>query len=349
MSHVVHCTLRSLSEVKFLLINTQNMPSDVHLPPQICANVPGTWAHDTMTRRILNGTINDLIHFVFYIIMSVIMYCVFLFVEILARVTIDNKEYLEENPLSQNRLDELKLSLQQHEEGEVATSSSLRPLLDSGEDVATWANIIEDIPEESRNWLDGPWIVTEFYLHRRVVEAFQYFETGFDPYKVQKRNGLFASLDATEQLAKLFMTSVKDNPLDIIELGIFTSLWGNKKDLSLFPAASPVAQSALSGNKMETLPSQESVSLSMTLQKLRNNSADYILDNHINNLLSFFERIVLDGCGHVKKSFGIVVDNAGFEIISDFFFGHALITIGELNEVEFYTKQHPTFVSGGIH
>jgi hypothetical protein len=29
---------------------------------------------------------------------------------------------------------------------------------------------------EGSNWLDAPWLVTEFYFYRRVAEIFRYFK-----------------------------------------------------------------------------------------------------------------------------------------------------------------------------
>lgn len=34
-------------------------PLTLSLPPQICADIPGTWAYETMTRRILHGECGD--------------------------------------------------------------------------------------------------------------------------------------------------------------------------------------------------------------------------------------------------------------------------------------------------
>lgn len=47
--------------------------------------------------------------------------------------------------------------------------------------------ILADIDDDKRNWLNAPWIVAEFYFYRRIVEAFKYFETGYDMFAKQKQ------------------------------------------------------------------------------------------------------------------------------------------------------------------
>ena len=41
----------------------------------------------------------------------------------------------------------------------------------------------------------------------------------------------------------------------------------------------------------------------------------------------------------------IVVDNAGYELVSDFLLGHTLIQLEIADQIVFHTKGHPTFVS----
>lgn len=44
------------------------------------------------------------------------------------------------------------------------TSGFLRGVYDEGHDVETWNNLLMKIPESERNWLDAPWLITEFYF-----------------------------------------------------------------------------------------------------------------------------------------------------------------------------------------
>lgn len=45
--------------------------------------------------------------------------------------------------------------------------------------MAEWNMIME--PYLGMNWLDTPWLYSEFYAYRRVVEAFAFFKTGTPP------------------------------------------------------------------------------------------------------------------------------------------------------------------------
>ena len=47
--------------------------------------------------------------------------------------------------------------------------------------------ILAAIHADKRNWLNAPWVVAEFYFYRRIVEAFKFFETGYDMFAKQKQ------------------------------------------------------------------------------------------------------------------------------------------------------------------
>lgn len=47
--------------------------------------------------------------------------------------------------------------------------------------------ILAAVNSDRRNWLNAPWIVAEFYFYRRIVEAFKFFETGYDMFAKQKQ------------------------------------------------------------------------------------------------------------------------------------------------------------------
>lgn len=42
--------------------------------------------------------------------------------------------------------------------------------------MAEWNKIME--PYLGLSWLDTPWLYSEFYAYRRVMEAFSFFKTG---------------------------------------------------------------------------------------------------------------------------------------------------------------------------
>ena len=94
--------------------------------------------------------------------------------DILPRIIADNEEELTfpTSPLRSECLlilNDLKSSL------ECGTTGFLRGMSDKGPDLDLWDQILMEIPMEKRNWLNAPWVVTEFYLYRRIVEAFKFF------------------------------------------------------------------------------------------------------------------------------------------------------------------------------
>ena len=73
----------------------------------------------------------------------------------------------------------------------------------------------------------------------------------------------------------------------------------------------------------------------------------YILDDHtsevVKHLLSKKEERGQGSGGEGRID--IVVDNAGYELVSDLLLGYCMVKLGIASEVVFHTKGHPTFVS----
>jgi len=106
------------------------------LPDPILSNVPGTWAYDTVSRRLREN--------------------------ILSRVFLDNAVHLLGNPASNDALRALDAELS------TASTSTLREIApDGGPDVDTWSQLVA--PWVGRTWLDTPWLVAEFYFYRRLA------------------------------------------------------------------------------------------------------------------------------------------------------------------------------------
>jgi uncharacterized protein with ATP-grasp and redox domains len=216
--------------------------------------------------------------------------------------------------------------------------------------VDEWNKILSTIPDNERNWLDAPWVISEFYLYRRVAEAFRFFETGYDMFVLQKVSGLMDALPSINEItSRLPDLLTKDPELlhDALEIAIQTSLWGNKMDLSLWPAqqkSSKVASSSAASQRGSSDVSEAGkISFGATLEVGRK----YILDDHTSEVVSLLADICReDSAEHtLVREIGIVVDNAGYELVSDMLLGHFLVELGVATCVTFHTKGHPTFVS----
>lgn len=294
-----------------LVVNSLKMSGDAKfsaktLPPPMTSNVPGTWAFDTMSRRIHE--------------------------DILPRIISDNAELLG-RPTSSHfaetflQLNDLKSSI------ECGKTGYLRPICDGGPDVDTWAQLLDSVPEDERNWLDAPWFISEYYFYRRIIEAFNFFESRYDPFVEQKVNGLVESLKSIEDISSrisiLFDKRVTE-PSVAIQIAVQTSLWGNKMDLSLWPASKDSSGSGSVGEVSES----GKISYGAALDA----GSPFILDDYTPDIVS---HLLSTPPGRID----IVVDNAGYELVSDFLLGYSLLKLGRASEVVFHTKGHPTFVS----
>lgn len=244
--------------------------SNLVLPPPMKSNLPGTWAFDTMSSRIAR--------------------------DIFPRLIEDNADRLN-NPMSVStadsfaQLNDLKSSL------EAGTSGYLRDIVDNGPDVEEWRRILATQPEDSRNWLDADWIVAEFYFYRRVAEAFRYFENKYDFFQKQKVNGLIEALPSIENVAARIPTLLQQDIQMICKVAVLTSLWGNKVDLSLWPA---------SGSENNN----DRIHIGDSLQASR----EFILDDQLDEVVELLIR--LQSLPKGRREVSIIVDNAGYELFS---------------------------------
>ena len=201
-----------------------------------------------------------------------------------------------------------------------------------------WDKILATIPDDERNWLDAPWVITEFYLYRRVAEAFRFFETGYDMFVKQKASGLADAVPVIDEItAKLPALLASSHLADALEIAIQTSLWGNKMDLSLWPAG--MDGGSQSGSATVDMPGK--ISFGSTLSAGRK----FILDDHTASVVRLLEQQHADGLTGTNREIGIVIDNAGYELFSDMLLGHCLLELGVASSITFFTKGHPTFVS----
>lgn len=149
----------------------------------------------------------------------------------------------------------------------------------------------------------------------------------------QKVQGLIEAVQPIEAVASrlpILIDNGKSGALsESLEIAIQTSLWGNKMDLSLWPAASK-GQSEDNGDNSSFRAAVEV-------------GRSYILDDHTSAAVELLVAAKNEGSGEVEV--GIVVDNAGYEIVSDLMLGHTLLELGVASKVTFHTKAHPTFVS----
>lgn len=145
---------------------TEVPPVQSPMPPPLLSDVPGTWAYDTMSRRVVE--------------------------EILDKPVMgDNADALSAGGVlefAKPKLDALR--------AEILAAAPLTPLPeDGGDDVEAWNALLADTVAAGDTWLSAPWLLAEFYLYRRVAAATGYFDSstsgsGYDVFAKAKTAGL---------------------------------------------------------------------------------------------------------------------------------------------------------------
>jgi Damage-control phosphatase ARMT1-like domain len=302
-------------------------------PAMICSNVPGTWAYDTMSRRI-----NE---------------------EILERTVKDIAMDLAEPSFAtiRHRIELLRQSL-------ATSSSSVLPPLDPPDhdiydarlqkEYDEWSRIIQ--PYQNDTWLTAPWLIAEFYVYRQLMQCFDYFNPispgyQYDPFHKAKHDGLVQSLASAETCLRRLKTLPHN--ADGLALAVGFALWGNQMDLSLWPAASTAA-SAVTTSSSGSSSSSSSTSLpDDRFAQVLAAAADQLLADDTAALATYcFDTLKQQQRDNNGRQGGakvdIVVDNAGFELVTDLALATFLIESGIAQQVTFQLKAHPTFVSDAL-
>ncbi len=294
---------RCLSFLK-MTATTETPKPHLPLPKPICSNIPGTWAHDTMSRRVDQ--------------------------EILQRTFEDNQETFETEAFKSilEKFHRLRKDLE--------SASNLRMLDELPANASEerkrewheWKEILQPFLDKNDTWLTAPWMVTEFYVYRCLIEAIGYWDEDspgylYDPFIKQKRAGLESSVGSAEPMLEKIPNLPKT--AEGIDLAASIALWGNKMDLSIWPAdAKNTDIDVFSG----------------------------ILESATENLLHDDLNILAEHCAELRNKGGgnvdIIVDNAGFELITDLALAQHLIESGIASCVTFQLKSHPTFVSDAL-
>lgn len=284
--------------------SAENPKPKLPIPAPILSDTPGTWAYDTMSRRVDE--------------------------EILQRTFEDNKEVFESEAFKGilKRFQELRKDLQ--------TSAKLKMLDGLPSDASEarirewgeWEKMLRPFLDKEDTWLTAPWMVTEFYVYRRLIQAIGYWDEKspgyqYDPFLKQKQAGLKSSVGSAEPM----LTKIPELPktAEGVDIAASIALWGNKMDLSLWPADAANADVDI-------------------FSSILDNASDNLLHDDLALLAKHCDKLRAKGGGNVD----IIVDNAGFELITDLALGQHLVESGIAKCVTFQLKSHPTFVSDAL-
>ncbi|GMI15619.1 hypothetical protein TrLO_g15174 [Triparma laevis f. longispina] len=269
------------------------------MPPPLTSSTPNTWAYDTMYRRVDR--------------------------DILRRLEDENSE-----EFSTPEFQEAKLKIADLR-NELRNSAPIRHINDTGPDLSSWHLAMSDIVSNQQTYLTAPWLAAEFYVYRRVLECFDYFNPSsktfkFDPFLKQKRSGLQTSVASSEALLKKFSKLPPKSSSAGLNLAILSALWGNKMDLSIWPA--------------------DDVGGVDVFSDILEEASGNLLWDDTDRLIS--DMLARGSPGENGNRVHIVVDNAGFELVTDLALADFLISSGVASCVTFQLKKHPTFVSDAM-
>ncbi|KAL7481316.1 hypothetical protein ACHAW6_007003 [Cyclotella cf. meneghiniana] len=289
---------------------TGNPLPNLPIPEPLLSLTPGTWAYDTMSRRLNK--------------------------EILQRTYEENQAAFESPDFAKalvrfnnlrSELDnaaDTKLSYLKFDEVEDG-----RPDEVVERERREWREIISPYIENNDTWLSAPWLVTEFYAYRRLIEAIGYYDKSnpatylYDPFAVAKKAGLESSVKSAENMLEKIVSL--PNTKEGVGLAAAFALWGNKMDLSIWPADA------------------ENSSLDV-FAKILHAADQNLLHDDTAELAEHCEILRRRGDGSVD----IIVDNAGFELVTDLALADHLVASGVAQVVTFQLKSHPTFVSDAL-
>lgn len=214
---------------------------------------------------------------------------------------------------------------------EVQTNKEIIPLTDSHRDVEVWNKYLKDVTEKENQapkWFLSPWLYVECYMYRRIQEAvfnckvlkdLDVFEEQKQKTFMDSQRAIITLMTYLQEVSQRFTTNDSPNVQMLLQEFMQVALWGNKCDLSISA-------------------SQENAQEQCLLEQLHHLEPN-ILVNDFDQVWS-----LLKEKGQFKR-IDIVLDNAGFELISDLCLAEYLIISGITTDVYLHGKAFPWFVS----
>lgn len=182
-------------------------------------------------------------------------------------------------------------------------------------------------------WFSVPWLFTECYLYRRIMDSVSLHGLPtFDPFVLKKRDGLFNSPSFVFQML-LFLSlekkSCEPSALQsLFETFVQTSLWANEFDLSL--------------------QCKEDYTMPVVVDHLRTHILSLskrLVVNDLSALWQLWPRPFTQGECSSSHITAIVLDNAGPELVADLCLAEFLLQRQLTDRVHFYPKCIPWYVS----
>ena len=247
--------------------------------------------------------------------------------------TISGNNGLSKEDVDAGRVIQAKLTLLKKG---MLENAALEPIPQDGRpDIESYNQEFDTLKD--RKWLAAPWLYTECYMYRLIHTYFTlstHFWHSFDMFATSKRSSLVGSKKGTIELVKRFRGVLQaiaekqavdeDTEKAIFEEMIQISLWGNATDLSLLTSLSVEELNSLQGKAVR-----------------EGNKKNIVVDDteQVWSILSRLQSV------RSSKDIHIVLDNAGFELLTDLVFAGYLIQSGYAKKIVLHGKRMPWFVS----
>ncbi|CAH1792389.1 unnamed protein product [Owenia fusiformis] len=219
---------------------------------------------------------------------------------------------------------------------EVQTNKPVTPIQDGWADAIVWDKYYKKqktlIDGAEPCWFVSPWLYMECYMYRKIMESIHLSKLlgdKIDPFRDQKEQAFMTSQAATiavsmDLMEKLTKLDEIAEPLKYIFVHYLKiALWGNKCDLSI------------SGGDENTQTSCPLAQVDIL--------EPYILVDNTSQVWDTLVAIKKAKSGHGQLD--IVLDNAGFELVTDLCLAELLLSSGFVSKVVFHAKAMPWFVS----
>ncbi|XP_062608304.1 damage-control phosphatase ARMT1-like [Saccostrea cucullata] len=214
---------------------------------------------------------------------------------------------------------------------ELQTNKAVIPLQDNAPDTEIWnASIAAETEREGEppKWFVSPWLYMECYMYRRIMEAILQCKVlhELDPFEEQKMKAFTGSEEAIEVLlhylqgiTEKIVTATEEDKDEYVTEFLQIALWGNRCDLSISA-------------------SQENSQTESILDQLHHREPN-ILINDTKQVLHCLRSSTR------SRNIDIVLDNAGFELITDLCLAEILLACGWADCIRMHGKAMPWFIS----
>ncbi|CAJ1078477.1 damage-control phosphatase ARMT1 [Xyrichtys novacula] len=288
------------------------------VPPSLSAKVVGSFAYLTVRDRLptILTRVIDTIHR-------------------------NKNKFFEQFGESGIQAEKQAISLLSKLRNELQTDKPVLALTDGLQDTESWNQYLQrhqnmQGDQEAVSWFKSPWLYVECYMYRRIQEAiwlnppicdYDVFNEGKAQSYFESQQAVMALCTYLEEVNKNMEETSKNQLSEHFNKLLKVSLWGNKCDLSI---------SAGQENSQKTSPIDSLNSLQT-----------FILVDDSNVVWSTLNSIEEPGQQEKSTSGRVdfVLDNAGFELVTDLIFADFLVSSGLACEVRFHGKCFPWFVS----